>query len=383
MGQGTIYKRELGNSRVRYDVYYDLEPDPTSGKRRQRKKVCQTKKEAVEFLNKQRADVANGTSVDRSTRTMRELMDFWLDNHVRHQVSAKTYHGYAATVHKHIIPALGNIHIQKLTPARLQQFYSSKIDDGCGPRTVELCHLHISQALDHAIKMGWVARNVADAVKPPRWKPREMQTWSVEEARLFMAASDDSIHGPIWSLALSSGMRKGELLGLRWGDVDFERGVLHIRQAVGTLPRQLEFKRPKSRASRREVHLAPDMIDALHRHHDHQIAYRQGLQAKEIDWSDHDLVFPNETGGPFHPDNLDRDYDRLVASAGVKRIRIHDLRHTYATLAIQAGIPIKVVSESLGHADIATTLRTYAHVQPTQRTELAVKVGTLLFGNHG
>ena len=379
MGQGTIIKRELGDRKVRYDVYYDLEPDPITGKRRQRKKVFQTKREAVAFLTAQRTAVATGTAVDRSRRTVRELMDFWLEHYARHRVSAKTFHGYASTIRRHIIPALGNVQIQKLTPARLQEFCTQKINEGCGPRTVELCHLHISQALDEAVQLGWVARNVADVVKPPRWKPREMATWSTDEAQRFMDAARASVYGPIWLLALATGMRKGELLGLRWCDVDFDRGIVSIRQTVGTLPGTIEFKPPKTTTSRREIHIMKDMIDALRQHHADQLKRQCELHTKGIAWKDDGLVFASALGGPIHPDNADRDFDRLVRRAGVKPIRIHDLRYTFATLAIRAGIPIKVVSESLGHADIATSLRTYAHVLPVQRTELAEKIGALLF----
>jgi len=306
-------------------------------------------------------------------------MEFWLDNYARHAVSAKTLHGYASTVRNHIIPGLGNIAIQKLTAAQVQEFCTHKIDGGCGPRTVELCHLHLSQALNEAVKLGWVARNVADLVKPPRWKPGEQETWNAEEARRFMAVAGKSTYGPMWSLALATGMRKGEFLGLRWCDVDFERGVLTIRQTVGTLPQKLEFKPPKSRMSRREVHITLDAVDILRTHRDKQLKHRHDLRTKGVGWRDHDLVFTSAIGGPIHPDNPKRDFARLVKQAGVKLIRIHDLRHTFATLAIQAGVPIKVVSEGLGHADIAITLRIYAHVLPTQRQDLAAKVGAMIF----
>lgn len=309
-------------------------------------------------------------------------MHFWLDNYARHRVSTKTFDGYATTIRLHVLPALGSVRVQQLTPARLQAFYSQKLDAGCGPRTVELCHTHLSQALDEAVNLGWVARNVADRVTPPRWKPREMDTWSADEARRFLDAASASIYGPIWSLALATGLRKGELLGLRWQDVDTQRNVVAVRQTVGTLRGTLEIKRPKTVKSRREVNVAPDVLGLLREHRAHQMERYQELQDKGLGsiWEDHDLVFPSATGGPIHPDNLDRDFNRLIKQAGVKRIRIHDLRHSYATLAIALGNPLKVVSESMGHADVSTTLRTYAHVVPAQRTDLANSVGAALFG---
>lgn len=185
---------------MRYDAVVDMGPNASTGKRRQRKKTYNTKKEAQAGLAAWLAEIDKGSAVDRSAHTLGELLDFWLDTYARHRVRTRTVDGYARTIHRHILPVLGGIEIQKLTPARLQAFYSERIDAGCGPRTVELCHLHISQALDQAVKLGWVSRNVADAATPPRWKPREMQTWDAEEARHFIAVAHHSIYGPIWLL---------------------------------------------------------------------------------------------------------------------------------------------------------------------------------------
>ncbi len=171
-------------------------------------------------------------------------------------------------------------------------------------------------------------------------------------------------------------MRKGELLGVRWRDVDAGRGVVSIRQTIGTLRGKVDIKPPKTATSRRDVHMPRGVLDALREHRRTQDERRRELGPL---WDDHDLVFTAANGGPIHPDNLGRDFARLVRRAGVRRIRIHDLRHSFAPLAIVLGVPVKVVSESMGHADIATTLRTYTHVLPTQRTDLADKVGAALF----
>jgi len=277
MGQGSIIKRERDDGRVRYDVYYDLELDPVTGKRRQRKKVFQTKREATAFLTQQQAAVASGTAVDRSTRTMRDLMEYWLEHYARHRVSAKTFDGYATTIHKHIIPSLGNIQIQQLTPARLQVFCTERINAGSGPRTVELCHMNISQALDMAVNLGWLPRNVADVVKPPRWKPSEKQIWTVEEGRCFLSVAHESTYGPIWHVALALGLRKGELLGLRWQDVDFERSILSVSQTVGTVRGTVAIKPPKTANSRRCL-TSTRIAAALH----HGRSYFRGDVASRI-----------------------------------------------------------------------------------------------------
>jgi integrase len=268
---------------------------------------------------------------------------------------------------------------RNLTAARLQQFCTEKIDAGCSARTVELSHLNISQALDQAVALGWVSRNVADVVKPPRGKPKEMDTWGVEDSMRFLAVAAQSTYGPVWLLALTKGLRKGELLGVRWQDIDLERGILRVRQTVGSLRGKVVIRGTKTPKSRRDVDLWGGVLAALRAHKVRQNERRLEMGSS---WQEgYDLVFTCENGGPIHPDNLDRDYDRWVKKAGVKRIRIHDLRHTYATLALANGENPKVVSETLGHADIAITLRVYTHVLPTQRHEMADRMERLFLGD--
>ncbi len=375
MAQGGIRKRELGGGRVRWDVVVDLGPDPVTGHRRQRRKTFNTRKEAVAGLNAWRSEIDKGTAVDRSTKTIGELMEFWLQTH-RPNVRPVTYAGYERMVRQHITPVLGAIPMQKLTPSRLQAFYSDKLAAGCGARTMRLCHIHISQALKLAVDLGLVPRNVADSVKPPRVVPKEMETWTAEEARQFLSVAHQSAHGPLWMVALTTGMRRGELLGLRWQDVDWERGVLRVWQTIGVLRGIIEVRAPKTKSSRREIPVPAEVIAALREHKQRQNEQRLALGAN---WQNHDLVFTVAHGGPIHPDNLKVDFDRLVKLAGVRRIRIHDLRHSHVTLAIQQGANIKAVSQRVGHSNVSITLGTYAHVLPSQHIEVADKVGALLF----
>jgi integrase len=376
MAQGSIKKRQLDSGRVRWDVIVDIGDDPLTGKRRQRKKTCATRTEAQKVLRTWQAEISSGVVVERSARTVRDLMEFWLESHAQ-RISPRTLAGYQDTVRVHIIPLLGTVEVQKLTPEALQGFFTKKIKAGTGARTLRLCHLHLRQALRLAVKMGWVTRNVADLVSPPRHSPREMTAWTAEEARRFLGVASQSIHGPIWIVALATGLRKGELAGLRWVDVNMEKGTLSVRQNVGTLRGAVEIKPPKTAAGKRDVHVPAAVLEALKAHKARQNKHRLSLGEA---WQDHGLTFPSAIGTPIHPDNLDIDFNRLISRAGVPRIRIHDVRHSYATLAIDLGAPIKAVSEALGHADVATTLRTYTHVLPSQRVEVANKVGAALFG---
>lgn len=185
---------------------------------------------------------------------------------------------------------------------------------------------------------------------------------------------------PLWHLALGTGMRRGELLGVRWQDVHLDAGYLTVRQAVVVVRGRPRIKEPKTPGSVRTIFLPPTVRDRLVEHRRAQQDHRDKRRESGAAWRESDLVFTTREGTMVNPDNLDYDFGKLIERAAVPRIRIHDLRHTYATLALEQGIPVKVVSENLGHADISTTLRTYAHVIPAQRSELAARMDATLFG---
>jgi len=376
MASGSIRKRERADG-VRYEAVVDFGLDPATGKRIQRSKAFKTKREAREYLTASLSEVDKGTFVDRSRQTVAEMMAYWLDTEARPRLRGKTVFDYENTIRNHILPELGTIPIQKLTADRLHKFYADKTAAGVGPRTIRLCHLHLRQALRQATRLGLVARNVADLVSPPKGQPKEMKVWTYEQAQTFLAVAGESIYGPIWILALATGMRRGELLGVRWKDVDLGRRTLQVRQTVGSLRGRIEFKPPKTRSSMRTVSLPKEVVAILREHKRRQNERRLALGEA---WNDHDLVFAVGTGNPIHPDNVRHDFARLVRKAGVPLIRVHDQRHTHVTLGLAAGVNLKALSEAVGHRDISITLGIYGHVLAEQRVEVADKMGSVLFG---
>lgn len=209
---------------------------------------------------------------------------------------------------------------------------------------MQLAHINLGQALKVAVKLDLVPSNVVDAIDQPRYRAREMEYWSSDEAQRFIAVPDQSIYWPIWLLALVTELRKGELLGLRWQDIDWEGRALHIRQTAGTLHSKVQFKGAKRPKSRRAIDLDDAILAVLRAHRPRQNGRRLQMGSA---WQDHDLVFPSTVGTPVNGDNCDKDFNRLVKLAGVKRIRIHDTRHSYATLAILSGVLVHVVSKSM------------------------------------
>jgi integrase len=258
--------------------------------------------------------------------------------------------------------------LQKLQPAHLQTLYSEKLasgradgNGGLAPRTVQYLHRILREALHQAVKWQLVNRNVADATEPPRAARAQVKVWNDEQVRAFLAATQKNYYAPIWHLALTTGLRRGELLGLRWEDVDFEDGVLRVRQSLVEVNGTPIFQEPKTKSGRRTVALFPVTLAELRAHRTRQLKHRLEIGPA---WEGYDLVFASADGRPIYPANLARHFRRLVKELQLPAIPFHSLRHTHATLMLRDGMHVKVMSERLGHSSIAITLDTYSHVLP-------------------
>lgn len=305
-----------------------------------------------------------GTFVDPSKLTLAEHLATWLDTK-RGEVSANVHRDYEIAIRRHIVPSLGRVKLQKLTTAMLQgQVNAWRDADMSAPYIARLCNI-ITQALDVAVSWNSVPRNVATGIKKPKIERRPATIWTPEQLRRFLAMAreaDVNLY-PLWQLLASEGMRRGEALGLRWSDLNLARGSVHISQTVvadkskgGAAQIQ---PRGKTASAHRQVKLTPQTRAVLDAHRDRQRIIRQ--KAGDY-WQDYDLIVCTSLGTPINPSNVSRSFARLREAAGVPEIRVHDLRHTAASLMLMAGVPVKEVQERVGHANARITLDIYTHL---------------------
>jgi integrase len=336
---------------------------------RKRKTIYgKTRAEVAEKLAKAVMDRAEGLVFDGSNLRLFEYLERWLADSVRDTVRATTYESYAYLVRTYIVPSLGRIKLKALTPAHVQRFYREKLDSGLAPRTVQYLHTLLRKALKQAVKWGLIPRNMTDAVDAPRPAKKETKYFSFEQVKAFLKVALEDRFWALYVLAFSTGLRRGELLGLRWEDLDLERGVLRVRRSL--TPDGKSYNQPKSGKGRRSVQLTTGAVEALERHKMKQDQEKACLGSL---WQEQGLVFPSSIGTPFNPSNLP-----LLRRAGLPEIRFHDLRHTFATLMFSNGEHPKIVQEILGHAQITLTLDTYSHVLPSMQDGAVSRLGELL-----
>ena len=359
--RGHITKR--GDS---WTAIVDLPPDPATGKRRQKRITERTRRE-VERQVAALIQAGQTGFTDAGKLTVRAYFDRWLET-TAPTLRAVTVRRYRDLVRLHIVCVIGNTPLAKLTAADVQRLYADRLKL-LSPTTVRYVHAVLHHALDDAVKWGLLVRNVADAVEPPQKARTEMRVWNlVDLGHVFHAAADDPFEA-LWRLAIYTGMRRGELLALKWSDLDLDAGALSVQRSLGRgRTSRLEEGEPKSRSGRRRIALSLSVVDSLRRHRVRQVEHR--LTAGDA-YEDRGYVFANETGGHLHPNTLYRRFHKLTERADVPAIRFHDLRHTSATLLLAKGVQGKIVQERLGHANIAMTLDLYSHVTADMQRQAA------------
>ena len=334
-----------------------------------------TREEVRQKLTKAIADRDGGLIFDAGTLSLREYLDMWLNDSVRDTVKQRTLENYEYVSRVHLTPVLGGMRLQAITPAHIQGLYRSRLDSGLSGRTVKLIHTVLNKSLKQAIRYGLIARNPCEAVTPPRAKKKDVKALSPEEAKRFLQVSKGERLEALYVLAVTAGLREGELLGLRWQDVDLEAGTLSVRQQLTRTKDGLSFTSPKRNKSRM-VRLTVLALKVLKRHNVAQEQER--LKAGSL-WQEAGLVFTTRIGTPLDVSNLTYGSFRpLLERAGLPRIRIHDLRHTFATLLLSKGTHPKIVQEMLGHATISQTIDTYSHVLPDMQEGAVASMESVL-----
>ena len=367
MARGHIRQRGKGT----WAVVVSLGRDPLTGKRRQRwETVKGTKRDAERRLTELLRQQDGGAVATPGRMTTGEFLRRWLQDYAATNVRPRTYVDYARIVSGSLIPALGRIPLTRLQPADIQRYHSMLLatgrkngKGGVSARTVVSRHRVLSEALSHAVKWGLLLRNPAQAVDPPRAIAKAMLTLDAAGVHAILDAAAGTPYRTIVQLAVSTGLRRSELLGLTWRHVDLlERCEVQVVQVLHRLPGQgFVTAEPKSAKGRRSVALPPSAVIALREHRAEQEAVRAMLGGT---LHDDDLVFSTPDGQPMLPDEITRRFTVLARAVGLSDVTFHSLRHTHATMMLQQGVHPKIVQERLGHSTISITLDTYSHVTP-------------------
>lgn len=371
-GQGTVRRLPSGNWQWTITLGMDA-----SGKQIRRSGTEKTKSEAEKAKAQAIADHTRGGLAAPNRVTLGKWLDRWLASR-ESEVKAKTHASYARSVRLYLKPHLGSKRLQEVRPADVRYLQDKIRGAGLGTDTQRLALGALSMALKEAVRLELITRNPAEAVKVISDRQKEgrtAQAWTAEEVAQFIEVARQDRQGMVLVFMVSLGLRRGEACGLRWANVDLERGACRIVENLVTLEGKPHISTPKSANGRRTVPLSQEAAALLRAW---QAAQAEERAAMGEDWQDSGYVFTTYKGTPLHPDNLNRALNRLCERAGVRRIRVHDLRHTYASLMLSRQVPLEVVSKQLGHSTPAFTLGTYRHVSQEEQAQYAVNLSDLL-----
>jgi integrase len=358
--RGHIRKRSAGS----HQVIVSAGTDPITGKRLQVfRSVKGSRLEAERELTKLLRQIDTGSFADPGRETVSECFDRYME-HARTRTRAATWNRYLQLVRRHIVPTIGSVRLSKLRPAHIQSVVDTMLRQGLAPRTVIQAYRVLSVAFRQAVRWEIVAVNPVAAIRPPRAeRPRLSVPDAGALAAILRAAETTQFHVPV-AVAATTGLRRGEVLGLRWRDVDLEAGLVHISATLQRVAGELCFLDPKTDRSRRTVGLPVMTVDLLRKHRKEQGERRLLLGAS---WAAKDVVFDRGDGTPIDPGHFSHAFHRIATAAGQPHVRLHDLRHAFATVLLVQGIHPKIASEALGHASVGFTMDVYSHLLPSMQ----------------
>ena len=371
-GEGNIRKRKDGCWEGRYTASHD----PVTGKQIFKNVLGKTQAEVKEKLKKALVEAGQVDFTKTGQYTVGTWMDTWFENVAKIKVRPSSHQTYKGYIDNHIKPNIGKIPLEKLTTMDLQKFYrkllttgrverveSKEQPKGLSAKTVRNINQVISSAMDLAVAQKIILVNPTNACELPKVEHQEMQTIPAELLQAFLQEAKATGIYEMYYIELATGLRRGELLGLKWTDIDWKNGIIKVRRQVARVDGQIVEAPLKTKNSYRAVSISPQAIEVL---------WEQKRKTNDI------YVFPSPNGGPISPDSVNNMLKRVLERAGIPKVRFHDLRHTFATIALQNGVDIKTVSGMLGHFSAGFTLDTYAHVTTAAQKEAAATMGSIL-----
>lgn len=345
-----------------------------NGKRKRRRRIAATQREALQKLRELQREVARDDA-EAVDETVSAFLDRWLRDVVAPTRRPKTYGSHESIIRMHLKPALGSVRLSRLRPDDVQTLLNQKLASGLSPRTVVHIRATFHAAMNHALRWGLVSRNVVALTTPPQVPTSEIDPLSPSDAKRVIEAVRGDWVGSIVEVALGTGLRQGEILGLRWSDIDFETSRLRVRRVLQRTRDGYIFAEPKTHRSRRGIPVPSIALRALKARRAQQLEDRL---RHGVAWDESDLVFTNASGGPLYGPNVTRRFQHLLGKAGLPRMRFHYLRHSCASLLLAEGVPLKVASQILGHSSIATTANVYVHVLEELNDEAAAAMDRAL-----
>ena len=374
-GAGTIRKRADGRWEARFTTGFD----PVSGKQVQKSIYGKTQKEVREQLAQVTTELDSGTYIEPVKDTVGEWLDTWLETYVRYSVKPYTLDAYQRTCSNYIKPALGNVKLFTLTAPQIQRFYNGLLaEKGLSPKTVKNIHGILHRAIGQAMKLGMLKTNTTDLCDLPKSCRKEIRPLEQNEISAFLKAIDGNKYQLLYRVTLFTGMRQGEVLGLTWDCVDFEHNTIYVNKQLQKSKKVggQYLLAPTKNSRGRMITVAPSVMRLLKRQKSQQ-AQMQLLAG--ADWSNPwNLVFTNEWGGHLIHFAVYKAFKEVVKSMGLEQVRFHDLRHSYAVVALESGDDIKTVQTNLGHATASFTLDVYGHVSQKMRQQSAERMETFI-----
>jgi integrase len=375
-GEGSIYRRTTTDGRwcASVSLGYD-----ENGKAVRKTVTAKTRAEVLKKLKAMQRQLDDGLPLPDQSMTVAQLLDRWYEDVLRHQVAESAALGYRSVAIHHIIPTLGRKKVSALTTSDVDRLLSSKMDGRLAVSSVRRIRSVLAQAIDQGIRWGAVNRNVATLARAPRAQRKEGRTLTPKQAQRFLEELSGHRNEALYALMLSVGLRRGEVLGLRWDDLDQRRGVIQVRRQLKRETTGLVVADTKTSKSRRAINLPSPMLKLLKTHRARQAAER--LELGEA-WFDSGYIFTTTVGTPIDPRNLLREFKSICIKAGLGDWHTHELRHSAASLMLAMGVPLQVVSEVLGHASIRMTADVYGHILAPDRQAAADAMSQVLWSSN-